>query len=152
MLRNALLITTIFITLISCGQTPPNTKSNYSFKLSENEWKKKLTPQEYYVLREHGTERSFTGELLDNKAFGTYICSACNQKLFSSETKFKSGTGWPSFYDYLSKGIDFGWANEKNEVHCSNCGGHLGHVFKDGPKPTGLRYCINSVSIKFIAK
>jgi len=122
---------------------------------TEEEWKKILTPHQYYVLREKGTERAFTGKLLENKKQGIYTCSACNTALFKSETKFDSGTGWPSFYDVLDKGMikldtdyDIGYA--RTEVMCGRCGGHLGHVFEDGPAPTGLRYCINSVSLNFV--
>lgn len=123
-------------------------------QLSAEEWKAKLTSEEYYVLREQGTERAFTGKYWDNKEKGTYLCAACQLPLFESKTKFKSGSGWPSFYEPIN---DTNVATEKDtslgmvrtEVHCARCGGHLGHVFLDGPKPTGLRYCINSVSLAF---
>jgi peptide-methionine (R)-S-oxide reductase len=121
---------------------------------SNEEWKKELTAEEYRVLREKGTERAFTGEYWDNHEHGVYYCRGCHQKLFSSETKFDSGTGWPSFYEPVSKSavtnvLDKSYGMVRNEVVCSTCGGHLGHVFPDGPRPTGLRYCMNSISLSF---
>lgn len=122
---------------------------------TEDEWRQELTKEEYYVLREAGTERSFTGDLWDNKAAGTYVCAGCQLPLFSSDTKFKSGTGWPSFYepirsDYVHEDTDCKIGYARTEISCGRCGGHQGHVFTDGPKPTGLRYCINSVSLDFV--
>ena len=122
--------------------------------LSDAEWSKRLTSAEFDVLRKEGTERAFTGEYWDNKKKGVYICAACELPLFESKTKFKSGTGWPSFYEpldeaYVAQESDRSLGMLRSEVHCHRCGGHLGHVFDDGPKPTGLRYCINSVSLKF---
>ena len=123
-------------------------------KLSPEEWKKKLTPEEFYILREAGTERPGTGKLLKNKENGVYTCAACGAPLFDSDTKFESGTGWPSFYTPIQSGrvaevSDDAHGMRRVEVRCARCDGHLGHVFNDGPKPTGLRYCINSVSLDF---
>jgi peptide-methionine (R)-S-oxide reductase len=122
---------------------------------TDEEWKKILTPQQYHVLREKGTERAFTGETWDNHAKGTYVCAACAKELFSSETKFESGTGWPSFWAPISKTAveereDNSLFSRRTEVLCARCGGHLGHVFNDGPKPTGLRYCMNSAAMRFV--
>ena len=119
---------------------------------SEQEWKAELTPEQYRVLREKGTERAFTGDYHATKEQGTYRCAGCGAELFSSDTKFDSGTGWPSFWepagaDAVETERDWGLLMPRTEVHCASCGGHLGHVFSDGPHPTGLRYCINSASL-----
>ena len=121
---------------------------------SEEQWKAELDPSSFYVLREKGTERAFTGKYNDNKKGGTYNCNGCGLPLFSSYTKFDSGTGWPSFYAPIDKThvleeTDHTLGMKRVEVLCHRCGGHLGHVFDDGPKPTGLRYCMNSVSLSF---
>ena len=125
-----------------------------SIPKSENEWKNKLTTEQYHILRDKGTEMPFTGKLLHNKKEGTYICAGCGAELFSSETKFDSGTGWPSFYgpknsENVELKKDFSHGLLRTEVLCKKCGGHLGHVFSDGPKPTGKRFCINSCSLGF---
>ncbi len=121
---------------------------------SEQEWRTELSPEEYSVLREKGTERAFTGTYWDNKGDGVYRCKGCGTELFTSDAKFDSGTGWPSFYapadqENVETAEDRSFFMKRTEVHCARCGGHLGHVFEDGPKPTGLRYCMNGVAMKF---
>jgi peptide-methionine (R)-S-oxide reductase len=121
---------------------------------SEQEWRAELTPEQYEVLRNKGTEPAFTGEYWDTKEGGVYRCAGCGQELFSSDTKFDSGTGWPSFFDPMDSDKvetreDNSFMMRRTEVVCSRCGGHLGHLFDDGPNPTGQRYCINSCSLDF---
>jgi len=129
-------------------------KKSDANKRSDAEWKKTLSPEQYEVLRRKGTERAFTGIYYNSKGKGTYLCAGCGSPLFDSETKFDSGTGWPSYYQPISEQAvdteeDKSYGMNRNEVLCARCGGHLGHVFSDGPEPTGLRYCINSVSLDF---
>jgi peptide-methionine (R)-S-oxide reductase len=120
---------------------------------TDAEWRQVLAPEQYQVLRKHGTERPFSSPLNDEHRRGVFLCAACDQPVYRSETKFESGTGWPSFYEPIDGGIatstDYKMILPRTEVHCSRCGGHLGHVFKDGPAPTGLRYCMNGVAMKF---
>jgi len=129
-------------------------KRSFSYTLTEAQWRKKLTPAAYDVLREEDTERPFTSPLNKEKRPGTFTCAGCDLPLFSSKTKFESGTGWPSFYAPLKDSIgtttDTKFFMARTEVHCARCGGHLGHVFNDGPRPTGLRYCMNGLALNFI--
>lgn len=149
------------MTFQACGQQPANTKATaekpFPVTKTDAEWKQQLTPEQYNILRKEGTERAFTGKYWDEHAHGIYRCAACGQELFSSDTKFDSGTGWPSFYqpivpDAVRERVDGSFGMQRTEVVCGRCGGHLGHVFDDGPKPTGLRYCMNSAAMDFQKK
>ena len=128
-------------------------EGNFPYKLSEAQWRKKLTGPQYAVLREEETERAGSSPLNKEKRKGTYLCAGCGLPLFSSATKFESGTGWPSFWQPLANAVGTREDNKlfftRTEVHCRRCGGHIGHVFDDGPKPTGLRYCMNGLALKF---
>jgi peptide-methionine (R)-S-oxide reductase len=158
--KKVALISFVFLLMFSSCSKSQETKKAMVKKIdtkiekTDVEWKAQLTPEEFHVLREKGTEMAFTGDLWNNHEEGIYICAACGEKLFSSSTKFESGTGWPSFFEpfnqenvFIERDTTFGMLRE--EVLCAKCGGHLGHVFNDGPEPTGLRYCVNSVSMNF---
>jgi peptide-methionine (R)-S-oxide reductase len=135
------------------GQAVAGPTEKFPLNLPDTEWHKRLTPAQYSILRQEGTERPFSSQLNNEHRAGLFVCAGCDQKLFSSDTKFDSGTGWPSFYQPLPEAVgestDRSLGISRTEVHCANCGGHLGHVFDDGPKPTGLRYCMNGLAMKF---
>lgn len=169
-IRTTLVFFAALSVLFSCNRAQPTSKNEVdpqgkfvSLKgeilgpiiKTDEEWKKELDELEFHVLRQAGTEQAFTGKLWDNHEQGVYTCRGCDLPLFDAETKFESGTGWPSFWEVYMKGnvakkSDNTLGMMRTEVFCARCGGHLGHVFPDGPKPTGLRYCINSVSLKFV--
>lgn len=153
-----ILVAFIFLTVTygcNAQKTPAAKQTKYEVTKTDKEWRKQLTAIQFDVSRKAGTERPYTGSTWNNHKTGTYVCVACNQTLFSSAAKFESGTGWPSFWQpinkkYLEEDTDVTLGMPRTEVKCSRCGGHLGHVFNDGPKPTGLRYCMNSAAMKFI--
>jgi peptide-methionine (R)-S-oxide reductase len=137
------------------GPSPKAVSSeNFAFRQTDDEWARRLTAQQYRVLRGHATERPFSSPLNDEKRRGTFVCAGCGHPLFASHAKYDSGTGWPSFWQPLpgaiGTSVDRSLLMVRTEVHCARCGGHLGHVFDDGPQPSGLRYCINGVALKFI--
>ncbi|OYW50647.1 MAG: peptide-methionine (R)-S-oxide reductase [Novosphingobium sp. 12-62-10] len=150
----ALLGASAAVSVASACSAKPAAKGTFPIRHTEAEWRKLLTPEQYYILREEGTERPGTSPLLKEHRAGTFVCAADGNKLFSSRTKFESGTGWPSFWQPLKGGVatstDTSFGSVRTEVHCTQCGGHLGHVFDDGPQPTGLRYCMNGDALKFL--
>lgn len=159
-LMKKLLFIIPLLCLLSCksnSQDKTSEKKTFEIEKTSEEWKQELSDFEYHVIREKGTERAGTGTLLKNKEKGVYHCRACDLELFSSDSKFESGTGWPSFYESINdvniyQETDYKIGYPRSEIMCNRCGGHLGHVFEDGPKPTGLRYCVNSVSLTFKKK
>nr|WP_321222690.1 peptide-methionine (R)-S-oxide reductase MsrB [uncultured Psychroserpens sp.] len=157
-MKKIILVVTLAL-FFSCNSTAQKTASQeqeeFTVNKTDAEWKKELSSEAYYVLRQEGTERPFSSELNDEKRKGTFHCAACNTPLFKSEHKFDSGTGWPSFDRAIEGNVAYGTDNKlgysRNEEHCATCGGHLGHVFNDGPrKTTGKRHCINGVALKFV--
>jgi peptide-methionine (R)-S-oxide reductase len=156
MSRRDVLLGAGLVFVAGCGSaTEAEAQANFPFRLTDAQWRQRLTPAAYAVLRRHNTERAGSSPLDREGRRGTFHCAGCNHRLFSSTTKFDSGTGWPSFWQPLPRAVgtreDRGMMMSRTEVHCANCGGHLGHVFNDGPQPTGLRYCMNGVAMTFRA-
>jgi peptide-methionine (R)-S-oxide reductase len=155
---SAAFISTTWLSLYWSKRTRVMATPKIPFEIvkTEAEWREILTPEQFSVLRQHKTERAHTSPLDKQYGKGTYVCAGCDLPLFASETKFDSGTGWPSFYapieDAIATSIDRSFFMTRTEVHCRRCGGHLGHVFDDGPRPTGKRYCMNGVALKFVAE
>jgi peptide-methionine (R)-S-oxide reductase len=152
-----IILTAIVSVLLAASGCAQKSTEKFAVTKTDAEWKKQLTPEQFHVSRKQGTESPFTGKYWDNHEKGIYKCVDCGQEVFASDTKFESGTGWPSFWQPIKKQnvsetSDNTFGMERTEVHCSKCGGHLGHIFNDGPKPTGLRYCINSSSLAFEKK
>ena len=143
-------------TMFSKSKAEAKTVKHFEVEHSDAQWRKLLTPEQYHVLREQGTEYANSSPLENEHRAGTYLCAGCDLALFSSAAKFDSGTGWPSFFEPLPHAVETKQDNSlfmsRTEVHCRRCGGHLGHVFEDGPQPTGLRYCMNGVALKFVPK
>ena len=153
--RNILMYAGLSTVLLGVGARSMRAETEaFEIMKTEAEWKALLTPEQFAVLREEDTERPFTSPLNEEKRKGSYNCAGCDLPLYASETKFESGTGWPSFFDVLPNAVgkkeDDTLFTTRTEIHCRRCGGHIGHVFEDGPKPTGLRYCMNGVAMKFV--